>query len=386
MQLCMTQSDLGSAGSLAQTKLRFRYPVQIVRITARIMPILLVTLMFSACQKKALVEPAETPRPVRVIKLGMTNTADTLDLPAEVRPRFETRYGFRIGGKIAARSVSLGELVKPGQELARIDPADVTPAINAQNAQVETARTDLRLQEAELRRTRELREQNFISQTQLDRQLAAHDSASSRVRAAEAQLKQVRNSLDFTTLRADKPGVVTGIDAEAGQVVAVGQSIVRVAQLGEKEVIVNVPESDLERLRQARTLTVRVSALGNRSFTVKLREMSPLADSASRTFLARLTVIDPSEDLKLGMSATLATESAGAQALILPITAFKATGNQTQVWIVDPSGATVRAAAVKLGATTERGTIIADGLKSGDVVVTAGAHLLIEGQKVRVLE
>jgi membrane fusion protein, multidrug efflux system len=351
-----------------------------------IVPLLALSFLASGCQKKTLAQEAEVPRPVRVIKLSLANTADTLDLPAEVRPRFETRYGFRVGGKIATRSVSLGELVKPGQELARIDPTDVTPAINAQTAQLESARTDAQLQNAELKRTRELREKNFISQTQLDRQLAAYDSAAARVRAAEAQLKQVRNALEFTTLRADKPGVVTAIDAEAGQVVAVGQSIVRVAQLGEKEVIVNVPESDIERLRRAQTLAIRVSALGQRSFTVKLRELSPLADAASRTFLARLTVVDPSEDLKLGMTATLATESAGEQAMIVPLTALKSTGDQAQVWVVEPGAQTVRAADVKLGATSGRGVIISTGLRPGDLIVTAGAHLLIAGQKVRVLE
>jgi membrane fusion protein, multidrug efflux system len=365
---------------------RIRSALPNARRVLWIAPLLFVSILISGCQKKTLAQETDPPRPVRVIKLSLANTAETLDLPAEVRPRFETRYGFRVGGKIATRTVSLGELVKPGQELARIDPTDVTPAINAQTAQLESARTDLKLQEAELKRTRELREQNFISQTQLDRQLAAYDSAAARVRAAEAQLKQVRNALEFTTLRADKPGVVTAIDAEAGQVVTVGQSIVRVAQLGEKEVIVNVPESDIERLRRAQTLGIRVGALQNRSFTVKLRELSPLADSASRTFLARLTVIDPSEDLKLGMTATLATAAAGEQSLIVPLTALKSTGDQTQVWVVEPAAQTVRAAAVKLGATSGRGVVVSDGLKPGDLVVTAGAHLLIAGQKVRVVE
>lgn len=129
-----------------------------------------------------------------------------------------------------------------------------------------------------------------------------------------------------------------------------------------------------------------MGALGNRSFTVKLRELSPLADSASRTFLARLTVIDPSEDLKLGMTATLATEAAGEPSLIVPLTALKSTGDQAQVWVVEPAAQTVRAAAVKLGATSGRGVVISDGLKPGDLIVTAGAHLLIAGQKVRVVE
>lgn len=348
--------------------------------------VLSLSIVLAGCEKPQAAVAQDPPRPVRALKLALSNSAELLDLPAEVRPRFETRYGFRVGGKVATRKVSLGEQVKPGQELARLDPTDVTPLINTQTAQLESARTDATLQEAELKRVRELRDKNFIAQAQLDRQLAAYDSAMARVRVAEAQLKQVRNTLEYTTLRADKPGVVTAIDAEAGQVVGVGQSIVRVAQLGEKEVIVNVPESDVERLRNAQKLSIHVGPLNNRQFTVKLREFSPLADSASRTFLARLTIVDPSEDLKLGMTATLAAESAGEQTLVVPLTALKATGEQAQVWVVDTASQTVRAAPVTLGLASDRGVTILKGLKSGDLVVTAGAHLLLAGQKVRVLE
>lgn len=346
-----------------------------------------LVIALTGCNKPVIAQKADPPRPVRSVKLSISNTAQSIELPAEVRPRFETRYGFRVGGKIAARAVNLGERVRPGQELARIDPTELRPAIDAQTAQLEAVRTDVTLQAAELRRVKELRDQNFISQAQVDRQQAAHDAAVARMHSTEAQLKQARNSLEFTVLRADKPGVVTAIDAEAGQVVGVGQSVIRVAQLGEKEVTVNVPERDVERLRSARKLSIQVDALNDRRFGVRLRELSPLADPASRTFLARLTVIDATEDLKLGMSATLNAELAGDDNdLVVPLTALRSTGEKPEVWVIDPVTETVQPVVVRIGQTTPSGVSIASGLKAGDLIVTAGANLLIPGQKVRIVE
>lgn len=312
--------------------------------------------------------------------------ADAIELPAEVRPRFETRYGFRVPGKIATRAVALGQTVSPGQELARLDPKDVLPAIEAQKAQVAAASTEAEITSADLKRTRELRDRNFVSQAQVERAQAAHDAAAARAQAATAQLRQASNALEFSVLRADKRGVVTAIDAEAGQVVSAGQSVVRVAQLGEKEVVVNVPEQDVERLRRAAALAIRVSALPDKQYRGKLRELSPLADAATRTFLARVTISDADDALQLGMSATLAASTAGGERIVVPLSALRATGEQASVWVVDAESQTVQPVSVKLGSPTERGVEVVSGLKPGDRVVTAGANLLVAGQKVRPID
>ena len=348
--------------------------------------LIVAALATVGCTQQPQQKAEAAPRPVRVMTVTPALSADAIELPAEVRPRFETRYGFRVPGKITSRTVALGQTVAAGQELARLDPKDVLPAIEAQKAQVAAASTEAEITAADLKRTRELRDRNFVSQAQVERAQAAHDAAAARAQAATAQLRQASNALEFSVLRADKRGVVTAIDAEAGQVVSAGQSVVRVAQLGEKEVVVNVPEQDVDRLRRAATLAIRVSALPDKQYTGKLRELSPLADAATRTFLARVTILDADDALQLGMSATLAASTQGAERIVVPLSALRATGEQASVWVVDAATQTVQPVAVKLGSPTGHGVEVVSGLAPGDRVVTAGANLLVAGQKVRPID
>jgi len=329
---------------------------------------------------------AEPPRPVRFMQVGMSSVDDVSFLPGEVRPRFEQRYGFRIGGKIATRLVDVGQAVKAGQVLAVLDSQDVLPAINAQEAQVDVTRSDFKLQQSELKRQQELRDKGFVSGAALERQSAATEAAQARLVAAQSQLVNARNGLDFQTLRADKAGVVVAVDAEAGSVMAAGQSVVRVAQLGEKEIAVNVPERAVALMKTAKGFAVRIDALAGKTYAAKLRELSPAADPASRTYGARLAIVDADDALTLGMSATVRLKLGTGQAMVVPNSALFTRDGTTRVWLVDRPGETVTSVAVQLGASTNDGVTIASGLKPGDLVVTAGANLLLPGQKVRLLE
>jgi membrane fusion protein, multidrug efflux system len=347
------------------------------------------TLLLTACGKKdAATEPSKTepPRPVRYMTVGVTDLADISYLPGEVRPRFEQRYGFRVPGKIARRVVDVGQEVKAGQVLAVLDSQDVVPAIAAQSAQVDVAKTDMTFQQSELKRQQELREKGFVSGAALERQNAATDAANARVKAAQSQLASVQNSLSFQTLRADKAGVVVGVDAEAGSVVAAGQSVVRVAQLGEKEVIVNVPERAVGLMRQAKGFAVALDALPGKIYAAKLRELSPAADSVSRTYPARLTLTNPDDAIKLGMSTNVQIELSQAQVITVPHTALYTRDDKTRVWVVERSAQIANPVEVKIGETTQDSVVITAGLKAGDLVVTAGANLLQPGQKVALSE
>jgi membrane fusion protein, multidrug efflux system len=347
------------------------------------------TLLLAACGKKdepATVAKVEPPRPVRVLTVGTTDVSDAIFLPGEVRARYEQRYGFRVAGKIAKRSVEVGQEVKAGQVLAVLDSQDVLPAINAQAAQVDVARTDYKFQQSELKRQQELRDKGFVSSAALERQSASAESASARVKAAQSQLASAQNGLNFQTLRADKAGVVVAVDAEAGSVVAAGQSVVRIAQLGEKEILVNAPERNVAQLKKANGFVAIFDALPGKYFKASLRELSPAADPASRTYAARLTIVDASDDIKLGMSATLRSELSQAKSIVIPNTALYTRDNVARVWLVDRASETVKAVDVKLGESTNEGVVIASGLKAGDVLVTAGANLLQVGQKVRLID
>jgi len=329
---------------------------------------------------------AEAPRPVRVMQAGMSTISDISYLPGEVRPRYEQRYGFRVPGKIARRMVDVGQVVKAGQVLAVLDSQDVLPAINAQAAQVDVAKTDWVLQQSELKRQQELRDKGFVSGAALERQAATTAAADARVKAAQSQLANAKNGLTFQTLTADKAGVVVAVDAEAGSVVAAGQSVVRVAQLGEKELVVNVPERAVGQMKQAKGFMAQFDSIPGKTYAATLRELAPAADAASRTYAAKLSITNADDALKLGMSATVRLDLGAAQVIVVPNTALYTRDNATRVWLVDRATETVRAVEIKLGESTNEGVTIASGLKPGDLVVTAGANLLQAGQKVRLID
>ena len=336
--------------------------------------------------KDAVSTKAEAPRPVRFMQVGMSSLSDISYLPGEVRPRFEQRYGFRVPGKISRRSVDVGQEVKAGQVLAVLDSQDVLPAINAQAAQVDVAKTDFKLQQSELKRQQELRDNGFVSGAALERQVATSEASDARVKAALSQLASAQNGLNFQTLRADKAGVVIAVDAEAGSVVAAGQSVVRVAQLGEKEIIVNVPERAVGLLKTAKGFAAQFDALPGKIYAAKLRELSPAADPASRTYAAKLSIVNADDALKLGMSATVRLDLGAAQVIVVPNTALYTRDSVTRVWLVDRGSETVKAVEIKTGESTNEGVSVVSGLKPGDLVVTAGANLLQAGQKVRLLD
>ena len=344
---------------------------------------LLPAILLAGCQKPA-PSVAQLPRPVRSVTVEAQPSTAALTLPGVVRARVETRYGFRVGGKIAARTVSVGDAVKPGQVLARLDPQDLAPAIAAARSQLDAARTEFELSRIELGRLRELRQRNYVSQAQLDRQQATHDAADARRRSAEAQLAQASNNVAFQTLRADAAGVVTAVDAEAGQVVAAGQSVVRVARSGGYEIEVDVPESELALARATRNWQVVVPALGPQTRSAVLRELSPASDPAARTFAMRLALQGDTAGIGLGMTAAVQAARDQAAGFVLPLSALYSRDGRPQVWRIDADD-TVRPVAVVTGGYLDDAVRIVEVLKAGDRIVTAGASLLVDGQKVKVL-
>jgi multidrug efflux system membrane fusion protein len=353
------------------------------------LPALLATALLAACSgdpPTSAAAAAEPPRPVRAIQVHPGVEGERLVLPAEVRPRHEHRYGFRIGGKIAQRQVEVGQPVSPGQVLAVLDEADVMPAIAAQQAQVEAAQAEAVLQRAELGRQRTLRDRGFLSGAALERQQALADAADARLAAARAALAQARNGLAFQTLRSDRGGIVTAIEAEAGSVVAAGQPVVRVAATGQVELLVAVPERAVNAVREAASMQATLDAVPGRTFALALRELAPAADPASRTYAARLAFVQPDPAVRWGMSGTVRIALREAPAIVVPRSALQARDATTRVWVVDPGTRTVQPVAVTLGDGRDDGVVVRSGLRGGEWVVTAGANLLQPGQLVRLPE
>lgn len=331
---------------------------------------LLAALTATGCSKPE--APAQPLRSVRVMKIDGAAVSGGLTFPGEVRARYESRLAFRLGGKLVERRVDVGALVKRGQVLARLDAQDAS----LQSAQAEASRA---LAEAEAKRYRDLRAKNFVSQAVLD----AKETA---LKTAEAQAGVARNQAGYATLVADRDGVVTAVEAEAGQVVAAGQTVVRVAEGNEKEVVIAVPEGEVEKLRAAEGFTVTLNSLPGRSWQGRLRELSPSADPATRTFAARIGVAEADDSVRLGMSASVQAKvnPGDTAALRLPLSAFFTRNEQANVWVVDPATQTVSLKKVDTDGVVGNDMRVKGGLQPGMLVVTAGASLLEPGQKVRL--
>jgi RND family efflux transporter MFP subunit len=344
--------------------------------------------VLGACTQ-ATEDKSEEIRPVRVVKIGFADGARRIEYAGEVRARHETRLGFRVGGKIVERLVEVGASVRAGQTVARLDASDLSLAAASAAAQVASLESERALAEAELKRYRELREKNFISQAEFDRRASAFATADSRLEAARAMQRQAANQVAYASLDADTAGTITAIEAEAGQVVAAGQTVARLARPGEKEAAFAVPESQREQIGKTVDFTVALNARPGRTWKGRLRELSPAADPVTRTYAARVAILGAGSEVELGMSARIQTAVKAsvrpAERIEVPIAALHSRGDTAQVFVVEANG-TVRAQAVTTAGVSGERVVIDSGLKPGDVVVAAGAQLLRTGQKVRILD
>lgn len=348
------------------------------------MAVLAVTgmILLSACSKS--VEKTEDIRPVRVERLAADNVDAVAEFPGDVRARVESRLGFRVGGKIVARKVDVGAPVKRGQVLMQLDPQDLQLAQAQANAGLKAAESNRDLARAEMKRYQDLREKNFVSQAVLDSKETAYKAAQASYEQALAAYRNQSNQAGYATLISDVDGVVTSVDAEVGQVVAAGNPVVRVAQAGEKEIVIGIPEDKVDTIRRIHDVRVRTWANPNETMPGKLRELSPVADPATRTYTAKISIPKAPEDIKLGMTAyvTFATKTQNPM-LKLPLTALFHEKSGTAVWIVE--NGVVRLVPVQIAGASGNDILVSGGVAPGQTVVTAGVNLLKPGQKVKIL-
>lgn len=341
--------------------------------------------LFTACKKVE--ETPLPPRGVIAFEVKAETRGGGMFYSGDVRPRTESALGFRIGGKLVERRVELGDVVKAGQILARLDRTD--PALAAQAAvhQKAAAEADLELAKADSRRFESLRAQNFVSQSALDSKLAALKAAENRAAAARAQADTAGNQAAYADLLADTAGVVSAVLAEPGQVLAAGTPVLRLARTGpqDKEVVISVAENRVREFTGTKDVSVSLWANSEKHYRGRVREISPQADPVTRTFSARIAFLDADEDVRLGMTATVSLSGVGVNILQVPSPAIVQQDGKPAVWVLGENGA-IALRPVSVAAFREDGAILTSGVKPGEKIVAAGGHKLMPGERVRILE
>lgn len=341
-------------------------------------------LLLLACSRTA--PQPEAIRTVRTLTVAPSSATGQQEYAAEIRARSEVRLGFRVGGKLQSRPAEVGQRVKTGEVLARLDPEDLRLSQQAAAAAVQSAQVNHDLSLADFRRFKELRDQGFISSAELDRREAALKAAAAQLDQARAQAAVQGNQAAYTTLVATAPGVVVAVEAEPGAVLAAGATVLRLALDGPRDAVFAVPE---DAAAAARALVGKAGAVGvtpwgtGDRLPATVREVAAAADPVTRTFLVKADLSAP--QLQLGQTATVTIALPPVPAAtLLPLTAVKEFKGRSAVWVVDPARQVVQTREIEVGGAQGNEVVVRSGLRPGELVVTAGVHVLTEGQQVRL--
>lgn len=342
--------------------------------------------LISACSKP--IPPSDPVRAVKVVKVTSQTAGATQEYAGEVRARTESRLGFRVGGKITRRQAEIGKPVKAGQFLAQLDPQDLKLGEDVATAALTAARVNLEQATADFRRFKELLDKGFISSAELERRDTALKAARAQFDQAKAQSSMQGNQTGYAVLLADASGVITSIDAEPGMVVSAGTPVVRLAHDGARDVVFSVPEDRVAMIKSlANTPTafkIRLWGESDQFYSARVREIAAAADPVTRTFLVKVDV-GHVKGLRLGQTATVLVELPRALGIAkLPLSALREEQGKSMVWVVDPVNSTVSLQAVQVAGADGNEVVIGTGLTAGQIVVTAGVHVLSPGQKVKL--
>ena len=355
-----------------------------LRAIGTILAVIALAPALVACDDPATSATVSPARPVQVQRVAFAPADENREFPGVVRARYETDLGFRVAGKIVARLVNVGDRVRAGDVVARLDPRDLQLQVESADAELTAATSNLAQAAADELRYQNLRNRGYAAVADYERKKAAKDEAEGRMERAQRALDLASNQLAYAELKADADGVITATLAEAGQVVALGQAVARLAHRGEMEAVVALPETRLGEARRS-DASVRLWSAPDRRFSARLRELSPQADEATRTYAARFTIENPDDTVALGMTATVVlTRPADTMVAKVPLAAILNRGTGPTVYRVDDAGVLERRP-VTVSSFNEVAALITSGIEEGDRIVTLGVQMLEAGQKVRAV-
>ena len=340
--------------------------------------------MLASCKPDTKVEAPEI-RPVRTVTAAKGKAGETVVLTGHVQAEDEPAFAFRIAGRMIERPVNVGDRVEAGQVLAKLDPENELNELRSAESTLAAAQGQLTYARGDFDRQRQLLANGHTPRARFDQSQNALQSAQSQVDNAEAQLRIARDRVSWTTLEADAPGTVTARGAEPGEVVQAGQMIVRLARQGGRDAVFDVPAQLLRSAPSESEITVRLTDDPSVTATGRVREIAPQADPVTRTFEVKVGLSDPPQAMRLGATVTGSVKLESEPVISIPASALTELNRQPAVWIVDPKNLTVSMRNVELLRHDPGTVVIAQGLDTGDIVVTAGIQALHPGQKVRLL-
>jgi len=380
---CNINPELSIGGDVVQTcATPTRINAAVRKATAS--AVACAAVFLAACKPVAEPPPPEV-RPVRTMTVMKLEAGQTVSLTGTVQAQTEVNYAFRIDGRMIERPVRVGEALRPGQLIARLDASNEESALASARAQLASAQAQAVEQRNNLNRQRDLLAQRFISQAAYDRFAANAQSADASVVSARSQVELAQNRVSYTRLVADAPGTVAAVGAEPGEVVAAGRMIVQAARKEGRDAVFDVPAQVKDRAPANPEITVTLSGDPNVTAKGRVREVSPRADPVTGTFKVRVGLIDPPAGLRLGSTVTGTMRMDTAAAIEIPGSALARAGGQSAVWIVDPKTNTVMQRPIRVAGHDAERVVVAEGLEPGDIIVTAGVQALHSGQKVRLL-
>ena len=329
----------------------------------------------------ALAAADQAPRPVRVTTVTLVQPGAALTLSGTVQARTLADLAFRVAGKVVERRTEVGDHVRAGQVLARLDPADLRLSEQASQAALVAAQADAANAKADLARYDGLgRASPAYLPSEYDRRTSVARMAAARLTQAERQAALARDQSSYGALQADADGVITALPVQVGQVVAAGQTVASLAHTDQTEIAVDVPENRLADIRAARDVAVTLWAAPNAALQGRVREIGALADPATRTFTVKIAVTGATDQLALGMTASVRFPTGGPTMAVLPATALVDQNGHPAVWVLDPAKQRADLHPVELaGFAADGSMIVASGLQPGDQVITAGTGLIEPG-------
>jgi RND family efflux transporter MFP subunit len=341
-------------------------------------------LVLSACSKSE--PPPEPIRPVLSVKVKSLNEEDLGRFAGSIQARYESNTGFRVGGRIASRNVDVGTEVVKGTLLATLDPSDQQNQLRSAQGDLAKIFAQLINAKASASRQQALFDRGVGAQAQLDAALTDLKTTQASLDQAQATVSQAQDQLTYTELRSDHKAVVTAWNAEAGQVVTAGQQVVTLAQPDIKEAVIDLPDTLVDQLPKDVVFLVAAQLDPKTNTTAIIREIEPQAQSATRTRRARLTLAETPEGFRLGTAISVTLSSAIKPRIELPLTALQEVDGKTRIWVIDPEKKTVSPRDVNVISRTDSTVTLADGVKNGERVVSAGVNSLKPGQQVKIDE